>query len=109
MIRRPPRSTLFPYTTLFRSFVDLDEEFHLRIAEGAGLPIVARLLGQLRGFVRIMRLGAERVRDASPAVDEHAAIVAAIEARDADAAEAALLAHLEASNASHVPIATNAP
>src|SRR3712207_8645822 len=24
MIRRPPRSTLFPYTTLFRSFVDSD-------------------------------------------------------------------------------------
>src|SRR5256885_3820653 len=23
MIRRPPRSTLFPYTTLFRSFTDL--------------------------------------------------------------------------------------
>src|SRR5258707_8205235 len=23
MIRRPPRSTLFPYTTLFRSFCDL--------------------------------------------------------------------------------------
>ena len=31
MIRRPPRSTLFPYTTLFRSkkheYVSLDEEF----------------------------------------------------------------------------------
>src|SRR2546430_10894518 len=25
MIRRPPRSTLFPYTTLFRSAVSLDE------------------------------------------------------------------------------------
>src|SRR5258708_21064872 len=25
MIRRPPRSTLFPYTTLFRSFVDEKE------------------------------------------------------------------------------------
>src|SRR2546425_1341863 len=25
MIRRPPRSTLFPYTTLFRSFVKIDE------------------------------------------------------------------------------------
>src|SRR3712207_8956844 len=25
MIRRPPRSTLFPYTTLFRSVVDDDE------------------------------------------------------------------------------------
>src|SRR2546426_7508989 len=24
MIRRPPRSTLFPYTTLFRSWSDLD-------------------------------------------------------------------------------------
>src|SRR5260221_6599357 len=26
MIRRPPRSTLFPYTTLFRSFLTLVEE-----------------------------------------------------------------------------------
>src|SRR3712207_7822656 len=25
MIRRPPRSTLFPYTTLFRSLVDRDQ------------------------------------------------------------------------------------
>src|SRR3712207_8652938 len=25
MIRRPPRSTLFPYTTLFRSYLDQDE------------------------------------------------------------------------------------
>src|SRR5437868_9854551 len=25
MIRRPPRSTLFPYTTLFRSVVGIDE------------------------------------------------------------------------------------
>src|SRR5258708_18724485 len=27
MIRRPPRSTLFPYTTLFRSSFDFDGEF----------------------------------------------------------------------------------
>src|SRR2546429_7231915 len=26
MIRRPPRSTLFPYTTLFRSRVDAEDE-----------------------------------------------------------------------------------
>src|SRR3712207_7951953 len=31
MIRRPPRSTLFPYTTLFRSDVDL-----LALAAGVG-------------------------------------------------------------------------
>src|SRR2546425_849992 len=28
MIRRPPRSTLFPYTTLFRSLIDLDSQGH---------------------------------------------------------------------------------
>src|SRR3712207_7879402 len=26
MIRRPPRSTLFPYTTLFRSLISADED-----------------------------------------------------------------------------------
>src|SRR2546422_1647011 len=34
MIRRPPRSTLFPYTTLFRSA--------LRIAEGSRIACTAR-------------------------------------------------------------------
>src|SRR3712207_8165701 len=35
MIRRPPRSTLFPYTTLFRSLaLRLDE--HLGLARGIG-------------------------------------------------------------------------
>src|SRR5438874_9215381 len=36
MIRRPPRSTLFPYTTLFRSL-------KLRALEEAGLRIVERV------------------------------------------------------------------
>src|SRR2546426_1303565 len=44
MIRRPPRSTLFPYTTLFRSLIDkklkLGEE-HGRFREG---PEGVRLL-----------------------------------------------------------------
>src|SRR5258707_7524767 len=38
MIRRPPRSTLFPYTTLFRSvFVGPDGQGH-QLAAGEGLP-----------------------------------------------------------------------
>src|SRR3712207_7811486 len=37
MIRRPPRSTLFPYTTLFRSQRHFD-----RPASGAGQPDLAR-------------------------------------------------------------------
>src|SRR5258707_11318934 len=38
MIRRPPRSTLFPYTTLFRSRVVQDEGAHEGEAIGMGLP-----------------------------------------------------------------------
>src|SRR3712207_7417719 len=37
MIRRPPRSTLFPYTTLFRSFRRAEEGG--RPVEAGGLPL----------------------------------------------------------------------
>src|SRR5690554_7605026 len=33
MIRRPPRSTLFPYTTLFRSHGDKSQNIRLKILE----------------------------------------------------------------------------
>src|SRR3712207_8359834 len=33
MIRRPPRSTLFPYTTLFRSFFDINGLGGMRIED----------------------------------------------------------------------------
>src|SRR2546422_5085281 len=34
MIRRPPRSTLFPYTTLFRSVSPLTEEYVTTLTRG---------------------------------------------------------------------------
>src|SRR2546430_12098154 len=34
MIRRPPRSTLFPYTTLFRSAPHIDGDFLGQVAAG---------------------------------------------------------------------------
>src|SRR3712207_8720561 len=37
MIRRPPRSTLFPYTTLFRSGKSVEELKILRLAPALGL------------------------------------------------------------------------
>jgi DNA-binding GntR family transcriptional regulator len=79
------------------AFIDLDEDFHLMLAQGSGAQIVRRLLRQLGGFVRIMRLGAER----SPAellrvATEHEAIVDALESRDEEAAVRALSAHLHA-------------
>ena len=76
-------------------FLVLDEEFHVLIAQKANLPIVARLLEQMRGFARIMRLGKtqppEHLRDI---LAEHTRIVDAIEQRDEDAASAALHEHL---------------
>src|SRR2546430_9936335 len=38
MIRRPPRSTLFPYTTLFRSVWELDTGQRLVLAHTAPSP-----------------------------------------------------------------------
>src|SRR5688572_32104571 len=60
MIRRPPRSTLFPYTTLFRSARDLTQAFFARAFEkrpfAAYDPAKARFRTYLKGaldhFVR---------------------------------------------------------
>src|SRR5256884_8246286 len=39
MIRRPPRSTLFPYTTLFRSVAEAAGEEHARERDDEGLDL----------------------------------------------------------------------
>src|SRR2546427_8161956 len=62
MIRRPPRSTLFPYTTLFRSLttnvqpsdlqadyqITVPEESELQVHTDSGLVIVERVYGEMR-------------------------------------------------------------
>lgn len=77
------------------TFLELDEAFHILIAKGANLPIVARLLEQMRGFARLMRLGRsqppEHLQDI---LAEHTRIVDAIERRDTSEALAALHDHL---------------
>src|SRR6266704_798918 len=42
MIRRPPRSTLFPYTTLFRSLAPTGEARDVRVRAQAGHPVDGR-------------------------------------------------------------------
>src|SRR3712207_9566611 len=49
MIRRPPRSTLFPYTTLFRS-PDRPGEVQVGPPKGEAVAGVARRLGEDRGL-----------------------------------------------------------
>jgi DNA-binding GntR family transcriptional regulator len=81
------------------AFLDLDEEFHLKIVDAARLPILHALLGQLRGFVRVARLGADRPPSVLAQVSaEHERMVDALERRDAEAALAALIEHLHTSN-----------
>src|SRR3712207_8428108 len=63
MIRRPPRSTLFPYTTLFRS-ARIDSAYGsgrtwiviaLGIAAALGLSIAALISQQINGVVARLR------------------------------------------------------
>src|SRR6266704_557189 len=64
MIRRPPRSTLFPYTTLFRS-----PDAHDPHAPAAG-PRLAEPVAAPEDVARLRPLGAEP-QHAAPAVDDH--------------------------------------
>src|SRR2546430_14268961 len=60
MIRRPPRSTLFPYTTLFRSFACADAK--LRGTESPGRKKGARVHNE-RGTV-----ASKNLQDAKPLI-----------------------------------------
>src|SRR5256885_7318075 len=51
MIRRPPRSTLFPYTTLFRSLHDLDGRPRSADPPTQRLPLPGGETADLEGLV----------------------------------------------------------
>src|SRR3712207_8585308 len=57
MIRRPPRSTLFPYTTLFRSPREALEAGFVSTSGIQLLPTVWAVRQQLRGRLGRQRLG----------------------------------------------------
>src|SRR2546429_2315713 len=63
MIRRPPRSTLFPYTTLFRSEIRIMPE-----VEEEELALVYQTKGIEAGIAR--KMAAEVMRDSQRALDE---------------------------------------
>src|SRR3712207_8918129 len=66
MIRRPPRSTLFPYTTLFRSMPVLDVLLHDGAQDG---PLPVGYLHALYCGRRFNRSGAGR--PTAPRSEEH--------------------------------------
>src|SRR5256885_4013857 len=67
MIRRPPRSTLFPYTTLFRSLEVEDEDEHQREARQA----VDERRGRRRAEHPVLEDRQVEHRRALAALDEH--------------------------------------
>src|SRR2546427_3373206 len=74
MIRRPPRSTLFPYTTLFRSLEAVDEDHRLPLALDNVVDLYA-LRGEL---VRGGGSGAEQDRKSTRLNSSHSQISYAV-------------------------------
>src|SRR2546430_11547236 len=57
MIRRPPRSTLFPYTTLFRSVLDGDARASLAVDPGPDADLFGSARQRAAGARRRPRMG----------------------------------------------------
>src|SRR5256885_12177293 len=74
MIRRPPRSTLFPYTTLFRSQF-LERDAALQPVAGAQL---AYGVAQRRGRCRLREQGAQADRKSTRLNSSHLVISYAV-------------------------------
>src|SRR2546421_10619417 len=84
MIRRPPRSTLFPYTTLFRSVRDVTELRHrermLARQEAVIQEIHHRVKNNLQTIASLLRLQARRLgsSEARAALEEAQRRIASI-------------------------------
>src|SRR3712207_7787465 len=59
MIRRPPRSTLFPYTTLFRSASHLKFRAHF-------IELIDALKAKGKEFAHVLKMGRTQLQDAVP-------------------------------------------
>lgn len=80
--------------------LDADGLFHLRIAEASGNGALVHLVHQLWSFrfsamFRKLDEHFDSPKRHEEAIDEHRRLVEAIERRDADAARAAMVAHLD--------------
>src|SRR2546427_5317574 len=70
MIRRPPRSTLFPYTTLFRSRIEAEQE-RAAVAEKNGfLAVSANRLPALAGAQQALTVTAQAMRQIEMQIQE---------------------------------------
>jgi DNA-binding GntR family transcriptional regulator len=79
----------------FDGFYALDDAFHEALCELSGHGVAWRLAGRANGHLdRVRRLSLPEADYLAQKVEEHRAVVAAVEAGDPDAAETALRHHL---------------
>src|SRR3712207_9041615 len=85
MIRRPPRSTLFPYTTLFRSELrelGLPVGAQVLVAEAAGDLVVALEAGHHQQLLEELRRLGQRVELARAEPARHEEVARPLGGRD---------------------------
>jgi GntR family transcriptional regulator, rspAB operon transcriptional repressor len=77
------------------AFQRYDELFHIALAEGAGCPLAWEAVQDIKAHMdRVCQLTPPNPEAMLPLIDQHRAIVAAIDARDEDAAAEAMRHHL---------------
>lgn len=73
-----------------------DEQFHMALASGAGCAMAWSVIADVKAHIdRVCNLQLRKPDSMGTLIAEHHTIIAAIDARDADRAEAAMAAHLE--------------
>src|SRR5437879_9946221 len=77
MIRRPPRSTLFPYTTLFRSPVEGSQEDH-PVGDGDAAIVRAAAGDAERVLGRLVRVAPQQDRKSTRLNSSHRCISYAV-------------------------------
>ena len=77
------------------AFQRYDELFHIALTEGAGCPLAWQAIADIKAHMdRVCQLTLPGTSSMIPLIEQHRAIMAAIDARDGDAATAAIHYHL---------------
>lgn len=85
-------------------FIEADLKCHMVIARVAGNQVLQDLLQSIRALLRLwVERGVRDPDDAADALDEHAALAAALRTRDPSLAEAAMRAHMTTASLRLVP------
>lgn len=81
-------------------FVAADVDFHFRLAEASGNQTLAQILANVRSLLQVwISRVMHAADDFAPTIAEHVAIYDAVEAQDAQAAQAAMEAHMVSATA----------